>query len=142
MLCRCRVRARISLTTCAIGRSSAARTKIVRLKFEMRPSLGRESCERMACRSQPPMRGPLKHAKSATRSLKRSSAAAAARAAASVSEVAGEGGSEKASEASSEAEMTCEEWYHSLVVSTAVVHAGKDETKEGRGQAVNHTRET
>lgn len=85
------------------------------------------------------MRGPLKHAKSATRSLKRSSAAAAARAAASDSEVAGEGGSEKASEASSEAEMTCEEWYHSLAVSADVqVHAGKTRRKRG----VKHTRET
>lgn len=114
-----------------MGRSSAARTKIVRLKFEIRPSLGRESCERMACRSQPPMRGPLKHARSATRSLKRSSAAAAARTAASDSEVAGEGGSEKASEASSEAEMVCEEWYHSLDMST-IVHARKREGEGGR----------
>lgn len=116
MLCRCRVRARISLTTWAMGRSSAARTKMVRLKFEMRPSLGRDSCDRIACRSQPPTRGPPKHARSATRSLKRSSAAAAARAADSDSdsEIVGEGGSAKASEASSAAEMTCEEWYHSL----------------------------
>lgn len=140
MLCKCRVRARISLTTCAMGRSSAARTKMVRLKFEIRPSLGRESCERMACRSQPPMRGPPKHARSATRSLKRSSAAAAARTAASDSEVAGEGGSEKASEASSEAEMVCEEWYHSLNMST-IVHA-RERVKPYQGNLTSQCRNT
>lgn len=141
MLCKCEVRARISLTTWAMGRSSAARTKMVRLKFEMRPSLGRDSCERIACRSQPPTRGPPKHARRATRSLKRSSAAAAARTAASDSEisgeVAGEGGPEKASEASRAAEMTCEEWYHSLCGLAGVRGRsrgeGKSRERVGRG---------
>lgn len=64
---------------------------MVRLKLETRPSEGRESCERMVWRSQPPMRGPRKQERRARRELKRSSRAAEVRRG-EVGDEGGEGG--------------------------------------------------